>query len=1388
MAPNESPEQREGAGPQRVASREEVAGEQGPAGKSGSLTVVGIGASAGGLAALQSFFDALPDNTGLAFVVVTHMDPERESLLPQLLQKNTAMPVRQVQELTAIEPNSVYVIPPGRRIRITDAHLDAEEFEEPRGRRTPVDYFFRSLAEVHREAVAVILSGGGTDGAVGVKAIKEQGGLLLVQEPSEAEHDSMPRAAIATGLVDVVLPAAQLAVQLVEYYRNGARLAREEEALSDDELKAVYRILTQVQVHTGHDFSQYKRSTLLRRIQRRMQLNGNHTLDGYLSNLRHDAAESGVLFNDLLIGVTNFFRDHEAWEALAEQVIPHLFAGKAPDDPVRVWSIGCATGEEAYSLAILLLEHASTLERPPGARPGLQVFASDLDDRALQKAREGIYPQAIEADVSPERLARWFVKEGYYYRVRQKLRDVVLFSNHSVLRDPPFSRLDLVSCRNLLIYLNRDLQENVFQIFHYALRPEAYLFLGSAESAEMVHGLFHTVEKQHRLYQARPARGKHPHVPSLPLSVPRGELPNQQPVPGERRHPAGTQRPDVTERVHQTFLEAAAPPSVLVDEQYQMVHISESAGRYLLHPRGAPTNDLLKLVRPELQYELRSALLQVFEDKEAVLSRPVSVRFNGAPRRVILAVHPHSGESAAPLAMVFFLEGEGASGEAAALSGEAEDGNGTDVAGRDARLARLQAENRRLRERLQSTSEQYESSHEELKAANEELQSINEEYRSTTEELETSKEELQSVNEELQTVNAELKNKLQEVSRAHGDLENLMAATDIATLFLDRKLRIQRYTESTAELFNIMPGDRGRPIDHLTNRLAYDGLAEDASRVLKELAPIEREVQDADGLWFLAQLRPYRTLDDRIDGVVLTFVDISEQKETETALRAEKEFSEKIVDTVREGLLVLKPDLTVEFANDRFYQMFEVSEQETVGRHVYTLGKGQWDIAELRTLLEEILLQENAFNDYRVEHGFERVGHRIVLLNARRLDHVERILLAIEDVTEREQYQRELQESEARYRTLFESINAGFCVVEVLFEDDEPVDYRFLETNPAFKEQTGLQDAVGKRMRDLESRHEGDWFEIYGQIARSGEPQRFTQQAKYLGDRWYEVYAYRVGRPEERKVAVLFTDITERKRAEEALREFNEQLEERVAERTELVRELASQLTRAEHEERARISQILHDDLQQQLYSMQIQLTFLRNGAAPMAEAERMLQDIADLEEALETAIATARQLSVELSPPILGGEGLAETLGWLSNLMQEKYKLQVAVEAEGSFVVPDLDRRVLLFQAVRELLFNVVKHTDVPAATVKVQEVDDAELGTVYRIDVIDDGVGFEPATVLDPTARPTGRGLVHIRERLRFIGGRLEVTSVPDGGTRVTITAPPEEGRPARRAEAGG
>src|SRR5215216_4397723 len=522
------------------------------------IIVVGIGASAGGLPALQEFFESLPSQTGVAFVVITHLHPEHESHLAELLQTRTRMPVRQVTGLVSIERDHVYVIPPNQRLVMQDSQIDIAAFKEPRGQRAPIDYFFRSLAKGHPNSVGIILSGSGTDGAVGVKAIKEEGGLLMAQHPKEAEYDSMPLAAIATGLVDVVLPVKELAEKLVEYTKFQPPLPLHAKELSEGQLELIRRIIAHVHMRTGHDFSKYKRATLLRRIQRRMQIYGISTLEAYLDQLHQNATEATALFNDILIGVTSFFRDREAWEQLETEAIPQLIKERKPDETVRVWTIGCSTGEEAYGLTILLLETFAKLER----RPRIQVFASDLDENAIKYAREGIYPTAIGADVSAERLERYFTLEGNHYHIRREVRDAVLFTHHSVLRDTPFSRLDLITCRNLLIYLEREIQNTVLDIFHYALNPGGYLFLGSSESVEAAHDLFETVDKNHRIYCTKPWNREQPHLPSLPLSIGTQPLSGIHNQPYAPRLPSTVDLPRLSED-HARATELHAPPSVL---------------------------------------------------------------------------------------------------------------------------------------------------------------------------------------------------------------------------------------------------------------------------------------------------------------------------------------------------------------------------------------------------------------------------------------------------------------------------------------------------------------------------------------------------------------------------------------------------------------------------------------------------------------------------------------------------------------------------------------------------------------------------------------------------------------------------------------------------------
>lgn len=820
------------------------------------VPVAGIGASAGGVQALQTFFRALRTDTGAAYVVILHLDPEHHSELSRILTSCTEMPVIEVGETAPIHPNHVYVIPPNKRLLIAADQISTAPFDEPRGQRSPIDQFFRSLAKQHGDGFAIILTGAGSDGANGVKDIKENGGLVLVQEPSEAEYPSMPRAAIASGVADLILPVQDIAARMPELVRKKEQLQAEQLVGSDDE--ALKRILGFLRLKTGHDFSNYKRPTVVRRLARRIQVTRTESVENYATLLRNQPEEVQSLFADLLISVTSFFRDATAFEYLGRKVIPKLFDNCQQDSALRIWVPGCATGEEVYSIAMLVLEEAARQE----SKPEVQIFASDLDSAALAIAREACYPLTIKEDVSEQRLQRFFTKEGEYYRIKREIRDMVVFAVHSLLRDPPFSHIDLISCRNLLIYLDRDLQQQVAATFHYALKPNGYLFLGSSETIDG-NVLFRMLDREARVYQAlERSRDK---LPPLPRTIIGPTIPEPPPRPSPRRGAAGG---DMS--LHRQALEEAAPPSMLVDEAHQIVTLTETAGKFLLHSSGPLTSEAPDVVRPELRLDLRTSLHRAFEHGRPTLTMPIAVQFNGEHRHVSLQVRPVFKEESAPAAIVFFLEG----GAVDRLN----EAQPTEEGASSAVVNQLREELLATREHLRASRDQYEAVTEELRASNEELQSMNEEYRSTSEELETSKEELQSINEELQTLNNELKMKLESVSRAHNDLQNLMAATDFATLFLDPEMRINRFTPRLSQIFNVVSGDEGRPISDFTHRLNYDELILDSRRVLDDLAAIERTISSKDGRWFLLRIRPYRTLDDRIEGVVVTFVDVTERR------------------------------------------------------------------------------------------------------------------------------------------------------------------------------------------------------------------------------------------------------------------------------------------------------------------------------------------------------------------------------------------------------------------------------------------------------------------------------------------------------------------------------
>jgi two-component system, chemotaxis family, CheB/CheR fusion protein len=844
--------------------------------------VVGIGASAGGIQALREFFARVPAESGMAYVVILHLSPDHDSQLAAVLQNTTGMPVTQVERRVRVVPDHVYVIPPNKSLESKDGHLDVSHVTSIEVRRAPVDIFFRTLAESHHErAVGVVLSGTGADGSMGIKRVKERGGCCIVQDPQEAEYGDMPRHSLATGLVDYVLPVAEMPAQIVAYGEQLRQLRFREEPEEQREANeaALRDILTQLRVRTGHDFSNYKRATVMRRIARRMIVHELSSLPAYAHFMYERPLEANALLKDLLISVTNFFRDPAAFEALEREVVPRLFEGKTADDQVRVWVTACATGEEAYSVMMLLADYSSNLPSPPQ----IQVFATDIDENAIALARDGVYTLNDAADISPERLSRYFIREADdEYRVRREIRERVLFATHNVIKDPPFAHLDLATCRNLLIYLDRKAQRRVMDVLHFALNPGGFLMLGASESTDGASDLYAPVDKEHRIYQGRAVETRlvFP-VPDGSLITRLGKLPD---VRRFRETPPSPPRSSYL-LLHQRLLERYAPPSVVVNEDYDIVHMSESAGRYMELHGGVLSPSLLSLIRPELRLELRAALHQARQKKTDVGARTVALRVGDETRLISMQVKPALSEedNARGFILVVFDEPH----EAAAAERPPQAAH---AAGDDEPIARqLEEELLEVKAQLSATIEQHELQREELKASNEELQAMNEEMRSAAEELETSKEELQSINEELTTVNQELKIKIEELGHSNDDFRNLMNSTQIGTVFLDKNLNVKLFTPRARDIFNLIPADVGRPLSDITSKLEDSSVLAEAATVLYNLQSIEREVRTTDDRGFLMQVVPYRTTKDRINGLVILFYDITERHRAEQALRMHDE-------------------------------------------------------------------------------------------------------------------------------------------------------------------------------------------------------------------------------------------------------------------------------------------------------------------------------------------------------------------------------------------------------------------------------------------------------------------------------------------------------------------
>jgi two-component system CheB/CheR fusion protein len=1346
--------------------------------------VVGLGASAGGIKAFKDFFAHVPPNSCMAYVVILHLSPEHESHLAEVLQVSTEMPVTQVRDAVKIEPNHVYVIPPNKSLEMNDSRLALSEIKRIEERRAPVDIFFRTLAQSKRErAVSVVLSGTGADGSMGMKRVKEMGGICVVQDPREAEYSDMPRHSIATRLVDYVLPVAEIPQKLVAYNERLGQMRVPLEVLEtpETEERTLRQIFTQLRVRTGHDFSNYKRATVLRRIERRINVRELADLQAYAGFIRENPDEAQALLKDLLISVTNFFRDCEAFETLERGFIRRLFENKEAGDQVRVWVAGCATGEEAYTMAMMLIEFAESLTNAPA----VQVFATDIDEHAIAMAREGFYTEADAADISPERLRRFFIRETNGYRVRRELREMVLFAHHNLIKDPPFSHLDLISCRNLLIYLNRAAQERVMQVFHFALNAGGFLFLGTSESVDGSTELFLTVDKDAHIYQSRATTAR------LPLPIPDPSHARRVTDIRQREEQERGQETRALERLsyadlHQRLVEQYVPPSVVVNEEYDIVHLSERAGRYMKVAGGEPSHNLLKLVRPEIRMELRTALYQAMQKRVSVEALNIPVRLEEGLRLVNLQVRPvfNQDNNARGFILVVFEDaGEGA--KSAGLDAAEM------VIAAEPAAQHLEDELVRVKAQLRATIEQYETQTEELKASNEELQAMNEELRSTAEELETNKEELQSVNEELTTVNQELKIKIEELSQANDDFRNLMNSTDIGTIFLDRSLRLKLFTPRARDIFNLLPADVGRPLSDITAHINTADLLADPERVLVTLQPVQREIETREGRIYLMNVLPYRTVQDRIEGVVLTFLDITERKLAEK----DRFFMASIVESSDDAIITVDFGGEITSWNKAAEGLYGYTAAEAIGKPLTMLTLPE-DLKEVMKDAEKVRHSETAefYETIRVHKDGRQMNLELTLSPVKdRTGRVIGVSAIARDVTERRQVRTLLQASEERMRLLIESVTDYAIIIQ-------DINGRIEVWNPGAERIFGFTaaEAVGQSIEMIftpEDRARGAHLAEMNAAREQGHAADERWHVRKDGSRFYVSGVLTLLRDGDMKgtgYAKIARDLTESLRTQEALRRAHEELEQRVAERTHELAEansalhlenaerrrierarlnLLRKLVRVQDDERRRIARDIHDHLGQQSTALRLKLESLKEQCL---EYDQLCEPFEQTQAIAARLDADVDFLAWELRPAALDDLGLAAAL---ANFVKE-WSRHFDIPAEFHTTGMDKDRpapevETNLYRIAQEALNNTYKHAKASRVDVLLERRD-----SYVVLIVEDDGVGFD---VKEKVGMDKELGLLGMRERAGLIGGTLEVEAAPDQGTTIFARVPvslPEEG----------
>lgn len=1312
--------------PQLETAGSEPSPQETPAEEKGQeLSVVGIGASAGGLDALTEFFSAMPPDSGLAFVVVSHLDPEHASALSQLLSQASSMRVGDAEDGTAVEPGRVYVMPPNRDIAISRGRLRLAQRTETRGGHMPIDTFLHSLAaDLGSRAIGVILSGTGSDGTRGLKAIKEAAGLTFAQDDT-ARFTGMPHSAVAAGVVDAVLPPSQIAGELTRISKQlpAARIEELLPAEAPAEEDVFHKILHVLSDATGVDFVHYKHSTLRRRIQRRMLLRRMQRLEDYLHCLLDDPAERRLLFEEVLIPVTSFFREPETYEALKSTVLPRLMANRPPKAPFRIWVPGCASGEEAYSIAICMLEFltANELSIP------VKVFATDISERSIDAARAGVFGDGIVGEVSPQRLQRFFVKSDRGYEISQAVRDLCIFAKHDLTKDPPFSQLDLVSCRNVLIYLGPVLQDRALPILHYALNPGGVLMLGSSETVGRYSDLFDVIDKKHKLYirTATPSRLTFEYTPRTP-TVPR--------MVREAGPERGRGFTDAYREADRVVLSRYAPSGVVVDDNYHVIQFRGDTGPYLKAAAGPPTTELLLMAREGLLGELRDVLARARQSNAPARKEGVRVKTNDHFTQIDLEVIPIAEPATAMRYFVVLFAGR----EEEAAPRPRKPATPEEESERDREITRLNQDLASTRSFLQSVIEQKEASNEELRAANEEVVSANEELQSTNEELTTAKEELQATNEELTTVNDELQSRIRSTNQLADDLVNLIETTRIPIVVLGTDLCVRRFTPAAQEVMNLRPGDVGRPFLELKSKINIPNLDDLVHQVIDTLEIKQFEIYDEAGAWHKLYIRPYRTLDHKVGGVVLMLIDIDALKRREQEIKESRDYAVSIVETVREPLIVLDGHLRVHTANRAFYECFAAKPSETQGKSIYELGNGQWNIPGLRTLLEEILPQNSHFENYEVEHEFPSIGPRTMLLNAHRLaqgeDQGEQlVLLAIEDVTSQKRAERLRHESEARLRTMLDT------AVDAIITIDERGTISSI--NAATERMFGYPagELIGQNVKMLMPPPYRD--EHDGYLARYSE----TGQKHIIG----------IGREVQgrRKDGSVFP-------LDLAVSEFEDQGRRRF---TGLLRDLSArkaleqEVLEVATMEQQRIGQELHDTAAQELTALGLLAESLAGAARQGSPAEAQLAG--KIAEGLKRVLSQVRAISRGLVRVEVDAEGLMAALTELAAQTKELHGVNCTFECRQPVHVTDNQMATQLYCIAREAVTNALKHADAQNITINLEEDSDS-----IMLQVQDDGAGFG-----EPAGDAKGMGLAIMRYRAGLINAHLSIGSAKPSGAVV-------------------